>query len=57
MKPLNIKKMKSVKIPSAKRGVFLKRTARGSIAEEKQYSNIEISRYRRIEKELDALFK
>jgi len=54
---LNIRQMKSMKISSIKKGSFLKRSGRGSIVEEKKYSNLEISRYRRIEKELDALLK
>ena len=52
MKNLNIKRMKSMKNSSIKRGVFLTRSGRGSIVNEKKYSNLEILKYRRIEKEL-----
>jgi len=57
MRDLNIRQMKSMKTSSVKKGTFLKRSGRGSIVEEKKYSNLEISRYRRIEKELNVLFK
>ena len=44
MRNLNIRRMKSIKNSSAKKGVFLTRSGRGSIVDEKKYSNLEIFR-------------